>query len=660
MARFSLLLMALLMSNATVAQTSGNDTYCGTSFTGIVPPPSQSFSRGGIVEVPVFFHVILPDLGSQGTVTDTQINEQIDILNATFESPDTFFYYEYVFKLIGISRTRNGSWFSDIEATMGDPGPEEDAMKAALHVDPARVVNIYTVDLPPNSAGFAYLPMQYGESDYRGGIVADYRFLPGGGGTIPDWGGPLDLGDLIVHEMGHYLGLLHTFGDSDCKGKSGSSTCSTAGDLVCDTPAHKNLDELQGDCPTPMEAASAVCLGQPAGLDFFPKNNFMSYAGDTCRNTFTNEQRMLMDERVTTHRSTLVSASDDDIYFTDDYLIGPNTTWSLLDVTAYFALGTALLVEGDLDADGTTFTASNAAQGWSGVRFEPGSGGTVKNSVITGVQSYGGASVHITDASPTFQDTRVSDDLGLGAAGFRITGSAASPTLDNNLIQNLSGDGIVLTGGADVRLIENTIQTNGGDGFIASGTGTEAFLSPPASSSPDNGEFGNVIDSNNGHGVYATSSAYLTFGYYYYPRYWHHADGFNSVTENGDRGLYTRYNGRIAAGNTSNQQRNRIFNNTTRDAEAVGTGSRVYASCDWWNDTSPPSARPSPAAESWTTRTTSSPTPTSIPTRRAWGAARAPVRAQRRRRAPVRLLPTRPPPASGATRRAGFSSRRRR
>src|SRR5690606_14419022 len=103
----------------------------------------------------------------------------------------------------------------------------------------------------------------------------------------------------------------------------------------------------------------------------------------------------------------------------------------------------------------------------------------------------------------------------------------------------------------------------------------------------------NIIQSNGGYGVYATSSTYLYFGYSYSPQGGNHADGFNSVIENGDVGLAAENAGRIAAGTLTAQRKNRIYANaqnssTPYDAAASGSGSRVYARCDWWDDTTPP------------------------------------------------------------------------
>ncbi|KAI9159133.1 bifunctional p-450:nadph-p450 reductase [Paramyrothecium foliicola] len=83
-----------------------------------------------------------------------------------------------------------------------------------------------------------------------------------------------NLGHLAIHEVGHWLGLNHTFVGS----------CSEQGDFVSDTPAQRT--ETYG-CPI----GSDSCPDQP-GLD--PIHNFMGYTDDNCTNEFTPGQKERM------------------------------------------------------------------------------------------------------------------------------------------------------------------------------------------------------------------------------------------------------------------------------------------------------------------------------------------------------------------------------
>ena len=93
-------------------------------------------------------------------------------------------------------------------------------------------------------------------------------------------GGPIDvLGRTTIHEVGHYLGLRHIWGDGDC----------TAQDGIDDTP---NADaQSNQDCDTTLN----TCTDNILGMDL-PNmvENYMDYSAETCQNSFTQGQADLM------------------------------------------------------------------------------------------------------------------------------------------------------------------------------------------------------------------------------------------------------------------------------------------------------------------------------------------------------------------------------
>jgi hypothetical protein len=234
----------------------------------------QAFLAGGeMVEaaqpvvIPVAFHVVRHDDGS-ADVTDQQIQDQLDVLNTSYASSG------YQFTLHGIDRTDNTAW-----STHSPGSSKEKQMKSALAISPECVLNFYIADLGGGLLGYAIFPFSYDEDSYMHGVVVLYSSLPGGDTY------PYDEGDTGTHEVGHYLGLYHTF----------EGGCSSPGDEVDDTPYER---EPAFGCPIGRD----TCQSKP-GDD--PIYNFMDYSDDACMNEFTLDQAERMNAMVQLYKPTL-------------------------------------------------------------------------------------------------------------------------------------------------------------------------------------------------------------------------------------------------------------------------------------------------------------------------------------------------------------------
>ncbi|HMV67253.1 MAG TPA: zinc metalloprotease, partial [Myxococcota bacterium] len=236
---------------------------------GGTPPPTLPTT----VVVPVVFHVI--HSGATGRLSQTDAQAQIDVLNGSHDgsiagSPAT----RYQFQLVAFDQTDNASWFN---LSMGSAAEQQ--MKNTLHARyPAytgpEVLHLYTANLSNYLLGWATFPWEYAANPGMDGVVLLWGSLPGGTEA------PYNEGDTGTHEVGHWLGLQHTF-LGGCRD----------GDGVADTPAEKSAAY---GCPVSRDS----CRG--GGLD--PVFNFMDYTDDSCMFQWTAGQTALMDSMVAAYR----------------------------------------------------------------------------------------------------------------------------------------------------------------------------------------------------------------------------------------------------------------------------------------------------------------------------------------------------------------------
>jgi hypothetical protein len=213
----------------------------------------------------VYWHVITNTSG-QGAPTTAQINNQIAVLNAAYAAAG------FSFNLVSVDTTANNTWYT---CTAG--ASCESQMKNALRQGTADDLNIYSNNMGGGLLGWATFPSSYTSQPKMDGVVLLYSSVPGGTAA------PYNLGDTGTHEVGHWMGLLHTF----------QGGCSGSGDSVSDTPPERS--PAYG-CPTGRDS----CRNK-AGLD--PITNFMDYTDDACMNTFSAGQNSRMNAQWAQYRA---------------------------------------------------------------------------------------------------------------------------------------------------------------------------------------------------------------------------------------------------------------------------------------------------------------------------------------------------------------------
>ncbi|KYG10159.1 peptidase [Sorangium cellulosum] len=226
---------------------------------------AAGFTVEGQVQIPVHFHVINKGTGIRnGDVPDSMINDQIRVLNEAYATT------RFSFVLETVDRTTNATWY-----TMSLGSTAERQAKRTLRKGGPDHLNLYTANLGGGLLGWATFPSDYAAKPSDDGVVILYSSLPGGSAA------PYNEGDTGTHEVGHWLGLYHTF----------QGGCKKTNDGVDDTPAERSASY---GCPMGRD----TCGG--GGLD--PITNFMDYTDDACMNSFTAGQASRMSAFWDTYR----------------------------------------------------------------------------------------------------------------------------------------------------------------------------------------------------------------------------------------------------------------------------------------------------------------------------------------------------------------------
>ena len=259
-------------------------TDCSSSNTSILP---QYEPTNGLVQIPVVVHVIQPATGSSGFISESKVDSQIQILNEDFrailgsngENGTDVMVQFYLAEIdpdglptTGITYSRNNTWWNDGGSYWN-----------TLAWDPVRYLNIYT-NLAGGALGYVpYLP----QTGTPGALSDRVVCLWSAFGLNAPIGPPYNKGRTVTHEVGHYLGLFHTF-SGGCAGGS----CYSGGDLICDT---NNESGPVFGCP----GSSSSCSSPN------PYHNYMDYSDDLCMEEFTPEQSNRMRCTVENYRAAI-------------------------------------------------------------------------------------------------------------------------------------------------------------------------------------------------------------------------------------------------------------------------------------------------------------------------------------------------------------------
>jgi hypothetical protein len=271
---------------------------------------SFKLKANGSYKIPIVVHV-METKNSMTEITDEQIYKAIQYLNEVYRKvAGTHGYGNGVDLTIefalavrdpqgnctkGITRrdmSTNAKYMA-AGTTSNTTGISDATLKTFDVWDQTKYYNIWLVseidgnDGGYGTQGYAYFASSHGYS-YDGAVILVNAIKKENDHTLP-------------HELGHALNLYHSFeGDQDANGNSicpKNTSCSTQGDLVCDTPPHKRS---ANDCVV----GANSCDGGSSTENFI--HNFMDYSSGDCANMFTAGQKTRMLAALTITRASFL------------------------------------------------------------------------------------------------------------------------------------------------------------------------------------------------------------------------------------------------------------------------------------------------------------------------------------------------------------------
>ena len=239
--------------------------------------------RAPILTIPTVFHVIT-DGSSPTNISAAQVQAQLDQLNLDFRNlagstNPAAADVEVEFCLASLDPSGNVMLEPGINrVTTYGAGAFTDTyvdgtIKPGTIWSPTDYLNVWSANLSggllgwaqfPDASGLAGMPTNGGNANTDGVVVG---FGTVGSVANPGSAPPYNLGRTLTHEVGHWLGLRHIWGDANC------------GDDFCgDTPESSGSNF---GCPT-----QTTCDGIQDMVE-----NYMDYTDDGCMNVFTADQK---------------------------------------------------------------------------------------------------------------------------------------------------------------------------------------------------------------------------------------------------------------------------------------------------------------------------------------------------------------------------------
>ncbi len=267
---------------------------------------TQEHKAAELVSIPVVVHVIYNnDENDDSNISDEQIFSQIEALNRDFRKqnadttnlPADFLEVaaDIEIEFCIAKRAPNGSPTTGITRTLSDKTSFQADTDDVKFTDQGGVdawpttqyLNIWVCNQICNpddclTLGYSYFPGTT-TLEKEGIVVVNSAFGMEGTATSP-----YNMGRTTVHEAGHFLNLIHVWGD-----RGANPSCNTD-DQITDTP---RTSEPNFNCPTGSNQCTTGQIDQPDMIW-----NYMDYTNDACQGIFTFGQKTRMRAALNTVR----------------------------------------------------------------------------------------------------------------------------------------------------------------------------------------------------------------------------------------------------------------------------------------------------------------------------------------------------------------------